>query len=96
MYLLSLQHCIYILYGYPGTITGCCLDDNTAFGGFFIVRPDWRKRGVGKALRCAPTKARARAGARARARTRARARARENRANQVNQREQKREVLREA
>ena len=34
----------------PGSIAGCVLDDVTAFGGFFIVRADWRKRGVGRAL----------------------------------------------
>ena len=44
----SMTH--YVITPSAGSITGCRLDDDTAFGGFFIVRPDWRKRGVGKAL----------------------------------------------
>ena len=38
------------IFPFSGSITGCRLDDVTAFGGFFIVHPRWRKRGVGKAL----------------------------------------------
>ena len=33
-----------------GAITGCNLNDSVAFGGYFIVRKDWRRRGVGKLL----------------------------------------------